>query len=105
MMSRRITLPALLLAGALVVSACSAGSSETDPSGTTGSTTSSEDTSATSDTAGESEGADTTAPPEPTTTTVEQEPAITGADLVEQLTPMSGGGTRPLLEWIAVDGA
>lgn len=47
----------------------------------------------------------TTAPPETITTTVAQEPAIAGAVLIEQTTPTSGGGTRPLLEWAAVDGA
>lgn len=40
-----------------------------------------------------------------TTTTLASEPAIKGLAVIEQTTPTSGGGTRPLLEWTAVQGA
>jgi len=47
----------------------------------------------------------TTTPIETTTTTEASPPVITGADAIEQVTPTSGGGSRPLLEWVPVDGA
>ena len=40
-----------------------------------------------------------------TTTTLASESVIKGLAVVEQTTPTSGGGIRPLLEWMAVDGA
>ena len=40
-----------------------------------------------------------------TTTTTEAAPVIAGLDPIEQLTPLSGGGSRPLLSWAPVDGA
>jgi hypothetical protein len=104
MMTRATPLAALAIAGILAISACSSGSSEgnasesTEPSDIAATTTIAGDSSQASDTTA------TTATPETTTTTV-AEPAMAGADLVEQLTPTSGGGTRPLLEWVSVDGA
>lgn len=99
-MSSRTALGALLVVGALVVGACSSGSSDT-----TVSTTASDGAASTTTVDNEAGATDTTAPPEVTTTSVAQEPVIVGADLIEQTTPTSGGGTRPLLEWTAVDGA
>lgn len=99
-MSRHTLLAAAVVIGALVVGACSSGSSDTTLS------TAVTDGGAATTVAGVTEGAsETTAPPETTTTTVAEEPAIAGADLIEQATPTSGGGTRPLLEWAAIDGA
>lgn len=47
----------------------------------------------------------TTTPIETTTTTEASPPVIAGADPIEQVTPTSGGGIRPLLEWMSVEGA
>ena len=103
-MRTRNPLVALAIVGVLTVSACSSGSSESSSSE---STTPSDSAVVTTVAGGSTQAPETTttaAAPE-TTTTVVQEPAMVGADLVEQLTPTSGGGTRPLLEWAAVDGA
>lgn len=101
MMEHRSVILSCGLVIALVAGACS--SSSTDPAAPT---TVAEGivSTTTQDGSGETETTtpDTTqAPP----TTVVSEPVITGADPITQTTPTIGGGTRPLLEWDAVDGA
>lgn len=104
-MGRRTASIGLLLASALVVAGCSSDTSD-EPGSTVApagavSTTAAPGSAATTDTT----TPPTTTPAATTTTTLAQEPAIVGAELIEQTTPESGGGTRPLLEWVAVDGA
>jgi hypothetical protein len=104
MMTRYTPLAALAIAGILAISACSSGSSEGSSSESTTPSDGAVVTTVAVDSSQAPDTTTTTATLETTTTTVE-EPAMAGADLVEQLTPTSGGGTRPLLEWVAVDGA
>ena len=101
MMSYRIPVAALTVFIVLIAGACSSSSSDSGASTTVADmpiSTTAPDASA---------GADTTTPDttQATTTTVVEEPAIAGADLIELLTPMNGGGRRPLLEWESIDGA
>lgn len=104
-MNRRTSIAALVLLGSLIVGACSSGSSDTNTPATTGTSTTSSESADTTVAGGAGEGTDVTTAPETTTRTVAEEPAIAGVDLIELSTPTSGGGTRPLLEWAAVDGA
>jgi len=91
----------VLLGLALVVaSAACSSSDQVAPTGDTGpgSTT----TTATATTA---DGGTTTLAGSTTTVTYPSNADDLGVGTIEQLTPISGGGTRPLLEWAPVDGA
>lgn len=85
----------MILAGGLIVAvalgACSSSGTEAPSSSTT----------TPGDTA---ETKSTTTMIDATTSTV-AEPAINGAVPIEQMTPTSGGGDRPLLEWVPIEGA
>ncbi len=99
---RRITNAVIVAAGmAVVVAACSGGATDgpAEGSGTTASPTTSAATDPTSTT--------TTQQASTTTTILEEELFLTGLDVpeIEQLTPRSGVGHRPLLEWVSVPGA
>lgn len=91
MTAPRMTVAVGSMIAMLMLVACSPDGAETPTSSTTAVT----DATGTTQTA---------VVPETTTTTV-GEPAITGANPVELITPTSGGGERPLLEWAPVDGA
>ncbi|MEA3501279.1 MAG: hypothetical protein U9R47_00775 [Actinomycetota bacterium] len=107
MMKPRIAIAMGSMLAFVALGACSSGAADTAVTTTIGddvvSTTilggsGSSDTTATAP-------AETTTTTTATTTTVVDVPAIAGAELIEQTTPASGGGTRPLLEWVPVEGA
>lgn len=104
MMNPRFAIAAGAALAMIAVGACSSGGTDTTSTSTSPtaavSTTLTGATETTSTTALES----TTTLPEPTTT-VAAEPVIKGADPIEQITPTSGGGMRPLLEWVPIDEA
>ena len=94
---------ALILVLALAAAACSA----TSPEDAT-SPPREESTSPTATIVGESTSTSTTTLDTTTTTTViDEELFLEGLDVpeIEQLTPRSGGGHRPLLEWVPVAGS
>lgn len=88
----------------LIVSGCAGDDGATDSPGGAGTTSSTTGTSAE-----ESGSVGTSEPPPETTTTlaIDEEIFLEGLDVpeIEQLTPRSGGGHRPLLEWSPVEGA
>lgn len=86
----------LLLVAVLAASACSDDSDGASPSVTGPSTSGPGSVSST-----------TAAATTPTSDAPEQvgEPLISGLPAIVQLTPLAGGGPRPLLEWQPVDGA
>jgi len=93
----RATLPAVLLVLAATLSGCSSA----DDGPTTESPSRADSTTSTvASSAAEEPQTSTT-----TTTTTTTGPAISGVDPIEQLTPQSGGGSRPLLEWLPAGNA
>jgi hypothetical protein len=81
---------------AILIAGCSSG-------GTDGATTTAGDNVASTTAAAE---ASTTVPETiETTTTLADEAVIKGLAVIEQTTPTSGEGSRPLLEWSTVNGA
>jgi hypothetical protein len=93
-MMTRATLPAVLLVLAATVSGCSSG----DDGPTTESPSRADSTTSTIASSAAEE-------PQTSTTTTTTGPAISGVDPIEQLTPQSGGGSRPLLEWLPAGNA
>jgi len=106
-MKRPITLVAGTVLVSLVLAACSSGSGDgattTVPGDATATTVVAEAGSTTAP-AGDAATATTEPAPATTTTTVVEAPAITGAAVIEQTTPTSGEGPRPLLAWEPVEG-
>jgi hypothetical protein len=99
-MNRRVVIAGMIVFAAIVLAACSSNSPDTVAS-------TAADNAVSTIAASDPPGSDTTLtePVESTTTTIAVEPVIKGAVPIEQTTPTSGEGPRPLLEWIPIDGA
>lgn len=91
----------LLVCLVLLVSACSSSSSGDSSSGDDSPESSNETTSAAESTENDAESTPTTSPE------VADEPGLPMADgeAIEQMTPKSGAGVRPMLSWSAVAAA